>query len=158
LVILTFSYYICGENHVFAQTDSSALKLQAANSVVGKAFSSVLEAEKAGGNVTQLLGRLNTAGSLLADAQNAYNSGNTANVTSLVENALQIANGVNGDAVNLRNASLVESQNSFLLTLTFSAVGAVVFVVSLLFIWRRFRRSFIKKLHSMKPEVAENTA
>jgi hypothetical protein len=155
---LAFSYCLCNENHVFAQTDSSALKLQAANSIVGKAFNSVLEAEKAGGNVTQLLARLNTAGSLLADAQNAYNSGNPANVTSTVENVLQIANEVNSDAVNLRNARFVESQNSFWLTLTFSIVGAVVFSVSLLFIWRRFKRSFIKKLLSMKPEVAKNTA
>ncbi len=134
------------------------MKLQAANSVVGKAFNSVLEAEKVGGNVSQLLVKLNTAGRFLADAQNAYNSGNSTNVTSMVENALQIANEVNADAVNLRNASLVESQNSFWLSLTFSTVGAVVFAVSLLFIWRRFRRSFIKKLLSMKPEVAENTA
>jgi hypothetical protein len=158
LSILALSCCLCSENYVFAQTDSSALKLQAANSVVGKAFSSVLEAEKAGGNVSQLLVRLNTAGKFLTDAQNAYNSGNSSNVTSMVENALQIANEVNGDAVNLRNASLVESQNSFWLTLTFSIVGAVVFSASLLFIWRRFKRSFIKKLLSMKPEVAQNTA
>jgi hypothetical protein len=158
LSILAFSYCLCSENYVFAQTDSSALKLQAANSVVGKAFNSVLEAEKVGGNVTQLLVRLNTAGKLLADAQNTYNSGNTANVTSMVENAIQIANKVNGDAVNLRNASLVEYQNIFWLTLTFSTVGAVVFGISLLLVWRRLRRSFIKKLLSMKPEVAENTA
>jgi hypothetical protein len=155
---LAFSYCLCSGNYAFAQTDSSALKLQAANSVVEKAFNSVLEAEKAGGNVTQLLVRLNNAGKLLADAQNTYNSGYKANVTSMVENALQIANEVNGDAVKLRNASLVESQNSFWLSLTFSTVGTVVFGVSLLFIWRRFKRSFIKKLLSMKPEVAKNTA
>jgi len=117
-----------------------------------------LEAENAGGNVNQLLVRLNTAGKLLADAQNVYNSGNTANVTSMVENAIQIANEVNGDALNLRNASLVESQNNFWLTLTFSIVGAVVFGGSLLFVWRRFRCSFMKKLLSMKPEVAKNSA
>jgi hypothetical protein len=151
-------YCLYSENYVFAETDPATLELQAANSIVGEAFNSVLEAEKVGGNVAQLLVRLNTAGRLLADAQNAYNSGNTANVTSMVENALQIANGVNGDALNLRDASIVESQNGFWLTLTFSIVGAVVFGISLLFVWRRFRRSFMKKLLSMKPEVAENTA
>ncbi len=157
-IFLSLGYCLCNENFVFAQTDPTASELQAANSTIGEAFNSVLEAEKAGGNVTQLLVRLNTAGKFLADAQNAYNSGNTANVTSMVENALQIANEVNADALNLRNTSLVESQNSFWLTLTFSIVGAVVFGISLLFVWRRFRRSFMKKLLSMKPEVAENTA
>ena len=98
-----------------------------ANIDLGQAFNAVLEAEKAGGNVTQLLAKLNTAGTILADAQNVLNSGNTANITSNVENAVQIANQVNDDALNLRNDSLIKSQNSLWLTLTFSVVGAVVF-------------------------------
>ena len=157
-VFLALSCCLCSENYVVAQLDPTSSKLQVANNTLGVAFNAVLEAEKAGGNVTQLLARLNTAGTLLADAQNAYNSGNTANVTSMVENAIQIANEVNGDAVNLRNASLVESQNNLWLTLTFSIVCAVIFGVSLLLVWRRFSRSFMKKLLSMKPEVAENAA
>jgi hypothetical protein len=154
---MALSFCLYSENYVFAQTNPIASKLQAANNIVGGAFNSVLEAEKAGGNVTPLLARLNTAGKLLAEAQNVYNSGNTANVTSMVENAIQIANEVNGDALDLRNSSLVESQNNFLLTLTFSIVGAVVFVVSLLYVWRRFRRSFMKKLLGLRPEAVENT-
>ncbi len=156
-VFLALGYCLYNENYVFAQTDSTASTLQAANSAVGEAFNSVLEAEKVGGNVTQLLVRLNTAGTLLADAQNAYNSGNTANVTSLVENALQIANKVNADALNLRDVSLVESQNSFWLTLIFSVIGAIVFGGSLLFVWRRFKRYYTKKLLGSKPEVVDNT-
>ena len=157
-VFLAFGYCLCSENCVFAQLDSTASTLQAANSVVGEAFNAVLEAEKVGGNVTQLLVRLDTAGTLLADAQNDYNSGNTANVTSLVDNALQIANKVNADALNLRNVSLVESQNSFWLTLIFSVIGAIVFGGSLLFVWRRFKRSYTMKLLSSKPEVVDNTS
>jgi len=157
-IIISLNYCFCSENNVFAQTDQTASKIQVANNAVNKAFNTVLDAEKAGGNVTQLLEKLNIAGILLAEAQNTFNSGNTANITSMAENAIQIATKVNGDAIILRNASLVESQNSFWLTLTFSIVGAVVFGVSLLLVWRRFRRSFMKKFLSMKPEVAENTA
>ena len=69
---------------------------------MGQAFNSVLDAEKAGANVSHLLVKLNAAVELLSDAQNAYNSGNTANVTSLANNAIQIANQVNDDALNLR--------------------------------------------------------
>jgi hypothetical protein len=156
--ILAFSYCLCNENHVFAQTDQSASRLQKANSAVEKAFNNVLEAEKAGGNVTQLLEKLDSAGVLLAEAQNAYNSGNTASIPSIVENALQIADQVNRDALNLRDVSLVESQNSFWLTLTFSVVGAVVLGGFLLFVWRRFKRSYTKKLLASKPEVVDNTS
>jgi hypothetical protein len=128
---------------VAAQTDTTASKLYAADNAVGQAFSSVLDAEKAGGNVTQLLVKLNSAGVLLAEAQNTYNSGNSANVTSIAENVQQIADQVNLEATNLRNVSLVESKNRFWLTLGFSVVGAVVFGLFLLFIWRRFKRAFI---------------
>ena len=130
--------------------------LQTANNSLGQAFNSVLDAEKAGGNITQLLAKLNIAGTILADAQNALNSGNTENITSNVENVLQMANQINDDAINLRNASLVQSQNSLWLTLVFSVVGAGVFSLSLLFVWRRFKRAFIKKLLESKPEVVEN--
>lgn len=156
-VFLTFSLCFCSENSVLAQTDQTALKLQAANTAIGQAFNSVLEAEKAGGNVTQLLSKLNTAGEILAEAQNALNSGTIANVTSETENAIQIADQVNFDAVNLRNDSLVKSQENFWFILIFSVVGAVVFSVLLLFVWRRFKRFYTKKLLGMKPEVIENT-
>ena len=132
------------------------MKLQAADSALQNAFNAVLEAEKAGGNVTQLLARLNTAGENLAEAQNAYNSGNSANVTSNVENARQIAEQVNVDAVNLLNDSLIESQNNIRFTLIFSIVGAIVFGISLFLIWRRFKRAHVMKVLSMRPEVVEN--
>jgi len=153
---LSLGSCLSGEHYVFAQTDQTASKLQAANSAVGQAFIAVLDAEKAGGNVTQLLAKLNTAGTILAKAQNAVNSESTANITSNVENAIQIANQVKNDALNLRNVSLVKSQNNLWLTYSFSIVGAAVFGISLLIVWRRFKRGFIKKLLGSKPEVVEN--
>ena len=76
-----------------AQTDQTAVETAGSQySAVEQAFNAVLDAEKAGANVTQLLAKLNTAGELLADAQNALNSGNNvANITSKAENATQIA-------------------------------------------------------------------
>jgi hypothetical protein len=132
--------------------------IETANSSINQAFTNVLAAEKAGGNITQLLTRLNSAGELLAEAENAYQSGNTANVTAKAENARQIADQVNADAIKLRDVSLVESQNNFWLTLAFSVVGAVVFGIILLLVWRRFKRAHLKKLLGLKPEVVENTA
>ncbi len=155
-VLLVFSYFLCNEHYVFAQTDETASKLLAANHSVEQAFNAVLNAEKAGGNVTQLLLKLNTAGQLLTEAQNAYNSGTTTNVTANTEKVRQIAGQVNAAAITLRSVSLVESQNTFWLTLIFSVVGAIIFGISILFAWRRFKRSLIKKLHYMKPEVVEN--
>jgi hypothetical protein len=152
-----FGSCLYSEHFVFAQPDETASKLQVANNTVAQAFNSVLDAEKAGGNVTQLMVKLNTSGDLLADAQNAYNSGNMSNVASNAESARQIAEQVNFDAVNLRNVSLDQSQNSLWFTLAFSVIGAIVFGISLFIVWRRFKRSHMNKLLGMKPEVIENT-
>ena len=154
---LAFSSCFYGNFCVLAQTDQTASKLQAANTAVDQAFSVVLDAEKAGANVTQLLAKLNTAGELLADAQNTYNSGNNAaNVISMAEHAIQIAQQVNVDALNLRNNAQFESQNKIQNTVIFSVVGAIVFVILLFLIWRRFRRAHLIKVFGMRPEVVEN--
>jgi hypothetical protein len=156
IVFLGFNCCFYGEIAVSAQTNQFISELQTANKALGQAFNSVLEAEKVGGNVTELMIKLNTAGDLLAEAQNALNNGSMANLTSDLENVRQISNQVNYDALNLKNVSLVKSQNSLWLTLSFSAIGAVVFGVSLLIVWRRFKRTFITKLLGSKPEVTEN--
>jgi hypothetical protein len=157
LVFLVLGSSFNSEHCVFAQTDQIATKLQDANRAVSQAFNAVLDAERAGGNVTELMLKLNTAGAILANAQNILNSGNTANITSNLENALQMANQVNDAALNLRNVSLMDSQNSLWLTLIFSVAGAIAFGISLLIVWRSFKRAFNKKLLYTKPEVVENT-
>jgi hypothetical protein len=153
---LGINYCFNSEINVLAQTDQANSELQTANKALDQAFNAVLEVEKAGGNVTLLLAKLNNVGNILADAQNALNSGNPANITSKLENAFQMANQISVEALNLRNVSLVESQNSLWLTLIFSVVGAVAFGISLLIVWKRFKRAFIKKLLEAKPEVVEN--
>ena len=138
-----------------AKADDGSVSIENAKASINQAFENVLAAEKAGGNVTALLKKLNTAGDLLVAAQNAYNIGNLANVTSSAESAVQIANQVNSDALTLCEVSLVESQNNFWLTLIFSVVGSAFFGVVLLFVWRRFKRAYNNKWLSMKPAVVE---
>jgi CHASE3 domain sensor protein len=157
LFFLLIGSFLYGGNYVSAQTDQTSSKLQTANTAVEQAFNSVLDAEKAGTNVTQLLTKLNAAGELLADAENDYNSGiNVENVTFMAENATKIAQQVNLDALNLRDNSLLESQNRIQYTVLFSIVGAIVFVIFLFLIWRRFKRSHLIKVLGMRPEVVEN--
>ena len=116
-----------------------------------------MNAEKAGANVTQLLAKLDAAGQLLSSAQNAYDSGNNSvNVDSMAENINQIASQVNVEALNLRSESLIESQNKIEYTLVFSVAGAVVFGIILFLVWRRYKRGYLEKVLSRKPEVVQN--
>ncbi|MCW4003145.1 MAG: hypothetical protein NWE95_04440 [Candidatus Bathyarchaeota archaeon] len=139
------------------QAKDELSNIETANVHINQAFASVLAAEKAGGNVTDLLLALNTAAEYLAAAENNYRSGNLANVNPNVDSAIIIANQVNSGALALRETSLIKSQENFWVTLTFSVVGAIVFSLVLAFVWRRFKRSYMSKLLDMRPEVAEDT-
>ncbi len=136
--------------------DSEQASIEAANSSINQAFGVVLDAEKAGGNVTALLAELNEAGSLLAEAENAFRTGNLTEVTVKTGNATRIAENVRNEASNLRDTSLANSQNAFWFILLFSAISSAVFTLVLGLVWRRFRSTYLKKLLKEKPEVVTN--
>lgn len=152
--MITLFLSVCVAN-VDAQNELS--NIESANLSVNQAFANVLAAEKAGGNVTDLLLQLKIAAECLTQAENNYRSGDLANVNSNVENTIKIANQVNSDALALQETSLIKSQNSFWSTLIFSGVCAIVFSLVLVFAWRRFKRSYMNKLLGMRPEVVEDT-
>lgn len=139
------------------KADGETSSIDAANSSINQAFTNVLAAEQAGGNVTDLLYKLNSAGELLASAENSLRSGSKTNVAVDAQKAKAIANQVNDDAIALRAESLSASQVNFCLTLTFSVMGAVVFSLSLWLAWRWFKNRFINRLLGMKPKVVEDT-
>jgi hypothetical protein len=143
---------------VNAQVTNEEQSIQDANTAINQAFNSVLEAENTGGNVTQLLARLNTAAEQLTDAENIYQSNSTSGVTSKANSAKRIADDVNAEAITLRDASSTLTRNSFWYIVTFSVGGAIVFALIMLISWQRFSRSFKKRLLSKKPEVITSNA
>ena len=75
-VLILLNYYFNSENYVFAQIDKTTTKLQEANNAVGQAFNAILDAEKAGANITLLMNQLNNAVNILAQAENSKRAGN----------------------------------------------------------------------------------
>lgn len=138
------------------KANNETTSIQTADASINQAFTNVLAAEKAGGNVTQLLAKLNAAGAVLAEAENDYNTGNLNNVVSAANNARLMANQVNSDAIGLRNSSINQSRNNLLFTVVFSVISSIVFVLVIFLIWRRFKREFSEKLLSSKPKVFKN--
>jgi uncharacterized membrane protein YccC len=127
-----------------------------AQNALTASFDAISVAEAAGANVTNLLAQLNQASDLLAQAENAFRSGDL-NLASRKANAVvPIAEKVSYAAKNLESAAMVNATETFLLTLAFSITGIGVFVFILLFIWRRFKRAHMMKVLGMKPEVVEN--
>ena len=155
---MAFGPCFYSEHYAFAQPDQPASQLQAANSAVEQAFNAVLDAEKAGANVTGLLVQLNVASGDLAQAENSYRAGDSNTAAVQADSVLPIAQEVTTSAQDAKQAALVSGQNSFWLTIAFTEIGAFVLVLVLFLVWRRFKRGYMKKLPGLKPEVVENTA
>jgi C4-dicarboxylate transporter len=98
LTILKLSVCLISIYPANAQTDQTASKLQAAYTAVNKAFSSVLDAEKAGSNVSDLLSQLSYADSVLAGAENSYRGGDLAKTAIQADSLLPMAQQVTSAA------------------------------------------------------------
>jgi hypothetical protein len=135
---------------------SADTSIQTANASINQAFTNILAAEKGGANVNQLLSRLNDAGGLLAEAENAYQTGDLSNVNSKADSASLIAVQVNSDAVALLNGIEANNRNKFITPFLFSIISIVVFLIVLALVWRRFKRGYYKKVLDSKPEVVND--
>jgi Trk-type K+ transport system membrane component len=155
-VFLAFGSCIYSGHYVFAQTDQTVSKLQAANTAVEQAFNAVLAAEHAGANVTALLAGLNDATGFLAEAEMANRAGNFTAVESDVDSAISIASQSQAAAVDAEEAASVSGSVSFSSTIIFSFLGAVAFVCVWVLVWRWQKRRYIRNLSDAKPEVTNS--
>lgn len=155
---MAFGSCFFGGRYVFAQTNPTESKLQAATNSVDVAFSAVSDAEKAGANVTGLLVQLNVAAGDLAQAENFYRTGNSNTAAAQADDALSISQQVSASAQSVNHNASVSGQTAFWLTIAFGEVGAPVFVLGLFLVWRRYKRGYMEKLPSLKPEVVEDAA
>jgi hypothetical protein len=137
-------------------SDEASSAIDEADNALRMAFEAVLEAERAGANVSDLIVKLDEAGGLLAEAENAYRIGNFSEAVSKADKCSMLADGVVGEALSLKSSALADAQKAVLQTLTFSWVGGVAFLAVLFFVWGWFKRVYAKKLLKMKPEVASD--
>ena len=156
LIMLTLSVCLLSVQQATAQTDQTAIELQSVNNAVGKAFTAVLDAEKAGANVTSLLSQLNNANDQLAQAENAYRTGDSTAASNKADAALSIALQVTKAAQDTQQSAKVSTQNSNISTIAFSVGGAVIFVIVLFLIWLLFKQNYIKRLSEAKPELVSH--
>lgn len=152
-VFLAFSSCLYGRHCVFAQSDQTASKLQAANTALEQAFNAVLGAENAGANVTGLLAQLNVAAGDLVQAENSYRAGDSNAAATKAESVLPIAQEVTVSAQDATQTASVSGKNAFWRIIVFTVIGAIVFVLVLFLVWRRLKQRYLKSLLDAKPEV-----
>ena len=151
IVFLAVGSCLYSGHYAFAQTDQTTSKLQAANNSVAGAFNAVFAAEKAGASVSGLLAQLNVADGALAEAENSYRAGDSNTAAAQAGSVLSIAQQVTTAAQSAEQTATVSSQNAVWYTITFTVIGAFVFVLVLFMVWRWFKRRYINNLSQAKP-------
>ncbi len=156
LIVLALSVCLLGVQLATAQIDQATSKLQAANTAVNQAFNAVLDAEKAGANVADLLAQINVAQGLLAQAENSNRTGDSNKAATQADSVLPIAQQVTNEAQDAQQTAIVSSQNGFWSTIALTVIGVLVFVLVLFLVWRRYKRNYIERLSEAKPEVVNS--
>jgi len=156
LIIMVFSLSLTRLPFYVSAGDEASSAIGEADNALRRAFEGVLEAERAGVNVSDLIVKLDEAGGLLAEAENAYRVGNFSEAVSKADRCSMLAHGVVDEALGLKSSALADAQKAVLQTLTFSWVGGVAFLTVLFFVWGWFKRAYVKRMLRMKPEVASN--
>jgi hypothetical protein len=67
--------------------------------------------------------------------------------------AAAVASEVKTAATGAKEAALGTEQNNRLTTFAFSLTGALVFVLALFLIWRRYKKNYVETLFESKPEA-----
>lgn len=127
-----------------AKKDQAASALASAQDSVASAYQAVSRAEEARANVSSLLIRLNEAGSFLARAQLAYQSGNYNSTMEFAAQSQQKLNGFLADVDSLREAAIQEHYVDFMINVVGSTIGSMIVVCLSFLVWSFLKRRLNK--------------
>lgn len=118
------------------------------------AYSSVLEAEKAGANVSGLLVKLNSAVDFVDSANGFYERGDFAGAVQNATMSSQLSEQVMVEAPSFRRLAVSDAAWRFGWTVFGSVVGAIVIGCCGFLGWGAFRKRYLRKMLKLKPEVS----
>ena len=127
---------------VWAQQSNAASAISTAQSKLVQCYDVARAAEAAGANISQLTGRLNSAGLLFSRAQLAYSNGDFASAQILAVQSLNKLASFLSDAKSLQVSAANNRSFDFLFVFVGSIVGTVVVLVGSVVVWVLFRRKY----------------
>ena len=123
---------------------------------LGSAYVAVAEAERAGGDVSILVGRLGGAGGFLAKAYAAFRAGDYENASLLALECSRVVDGVIGDAAGLKVEAEEARSNKMFWTAAWPIAGLGLLFNLGLVGWRFLKRRHLRRVLDKKPEVGED--
>ena len=144
----------CGFALCESDVEGARSALELAEEAVASAYVLVLEAEGAGGEISELVARLNDALEYLSGAERAFESGEYDGAVMSAGKAVEASDAVGRGAVGLKRVAEVRSGIQFRNRLVLS-FELVFFTVLLGFLgWSMFKRYYLRRMRGLRPEVA----
>ena len=157
LVLLVLAF-VSRANQAAAEDVQEPFQLVEANRALQDAFVAVLEAEEAGVDVTGLLGQLNSAADLLAQAEISYRIEDVNGAVDKAASVSVVASEVETEALRVGSLALNSGEIAIYSSVAVSFVGGVFFVFVVFLIWKWFRQYYVKRLLNSRPEVKTGEA
>ena len=139
-----------------AASDVGDEAVSAVEEAVAEAFGAVVEAERAGGNVSELLDRLDVAAGYLAIASMSLRREDLEGAVGNASLCIESLEGLMGDAEALRDRAARESGQRFWMAISGSMVGVVGVVSGSFLGWNWFKKRHYKRALKRKPELVKD--
>jgi len=122
---------------------------------VGVAYQSVIDAEDAGADVSELVSRLNTAVDTLQQAERSLERGNYDDAVFYAGNTVQESRDTLEDAQSLTSRAAMSAEMAFRTQLVLS-ITATIYIIEFGYLtWFYFKRYYLRKMAEAKPGVVE---
>ncbi len=120
------------------------------------AYNSVLDAEKAGANVSDLLSQLNAGAQYLNQAYSNFDTGDFEAVVYFSNLCIETIDGVSEQAILLMDEAVQLQSSNLLIQIFGSIIGMAVVIVGGVIFWRIFKRYYMDGISELKPEVSNS--
>lgn len=150
LILISSSYgFALGESDV----EGARSAMESAEEALVSAYLSVLEAERAGGDISDLVSSLYDALEYLSGAERAFESGEYDEAILSARKAVEASDAVGSDAVGLRLLAEYQSEIQFRNQLVTSFM-LITFTVLLGFLgWSLFKDYYLRRMMGLRLEV-----
>lgn len=128
---------------VWAQQEGASSAISSARNTITSCYTAAREAEAAGANITALTATLNTAGSLLSQAEFAYTTNDFDAAVSLASQSQNTLANFIGEVTTLKETATQQQNQDFLINVVGSVIGAFAAIVAGFVVW-----VFVKKRYA----------
>jgi len=143
LAVLILTLYTIFFPYAFAVTETEArLAIESAQGKIVECYNAVVDVEKAGGNITDLLSRLDDAGGLLSKATLAYSYGEFDEAHDFAVQSEEGLEGFVDEANALKETAKQEKYWDFVITVIAPIVGAELVVCGSFAVWFLLKRKY----------------